>query len=100
MLRTMQLKTARLTLAALFIASVGVAVALLNFSARFHSKPVSFPDFMRDVVAGRIGEVTIAGQRVSGIYRGDREGFHTYAPPHYANLARDLNAQGILVIRR
>ena len=63
------------------------------------SKPMAFTDFMRDVEAGKIEAVTITGQRVSGIYRADRETFHTYAPAQYEGLADTLSAKGILIRR-
>jgi TonB family protein len=63
------------------------------------SKAVPFSDFMRDVEAGKIEEVTITGQKVSGIYRAGRETFHTYAPAQYEGLADKLDAQGILIRR-
>ena len=52
-----------------------------------------------DVEAGKIEEVTITGQKVSGIYRADKETFHTYAPVLYEGLADKLDAQGILIRR-
>jgi cell division protease FtsH len=60
---------------------------------------VSFSDFMRDVEAGKIEKVTITGQEVSGIYRADKETFHTYAPAQYEGLADGLDAKGILIGR-
>jgi cell division protease FtsH len=80
---------------------VVVAVGVWNFSTRFEtpSKAVSFSDFMRDVEAGKIEKVTVAGQEVSGIYRADKETFHTYAPAQYEGLTNKLDAQGILIRR-
>jgi TonB family protein len=63
------------------------------------SKAVRFSDFMRDVEAGKIETVTITGQKVSGVYRADKETFHTYAPAEYEGLASELDAQGILIRR-
>jgi hypothetical protein len=54
---------------------------------------------MGDVEAGKIEKVTITGQKLSGIYRADKETFHTYAPAQYAGLADKLDAQGILIRR-
>ena len=82
---------------------VVVAVGVWNFSTHLdpRSKPMPFSDFMRDVEAGKIERVTITGQEVSGVYRADKETFHTYAPAQYAahGLANKLDAQGILVRR-
>ena len=76
-----------------------VAVGVWNFSTKFQtqSKAVPFSDFMRDVEAQKIEKVTITGQEVSGIYRADKELFHTYAPAQYEGLANKLDAQGILI---
>ena len=63
------------------------------------SKPVAFSAFMQDAEAGQVEEVAITGQRVSGVYRADRETFHTYAPAQYEGLADTLSALGILVRR-
>ena len=60
-------------------------------------KPVAFSDFMRDVEGGRIEKVTITGQEISGIFKADKETFHTYAPAQYEGLANKLDAQGILI---
>jgi len=93
----MQSRTAKLGLLGLFALSIGVAIGV-NLSTRFeiHSKAVPFRDFMRDVDAGKIEKVTIAGQEVSGIYRAGKETFHTYAPAQYEGLANQLAAKGIL----
>ena len=84
----------------LFSLSAGLAIglSLSDFPSRFetHSKAVAFRDFMRDVDAGRIEQVTIAGPKVSGIYRADNEAFHTYAPAQYKRLAAKLDEAGIL----
>ena len=60
---------------------------------------MTFRDFMRDVDAGKIADVTITGQEVSGIYRVNKQTFHTYAPAQYESLANELDAKGILVKR-
>ena len=62
---------------------VVVAVGVWNFSNRFQSpsKTVPFSDFMTDVEDGKVEKVTITGQEIRGIYRADKETFHTYAPP-------------------
>ena len=88
---------------ALLSLSAGLVIGLnlSDFPTRFvtQSKAVPFRDFMRDVDAGRIEHVTIAGQQVSGIYRADKEAFHTYAPAHYKGLATKLDEAGILIRR-
>jgi cell division protease FtsH len=81
---------------------VVVAVGVWNFSTKFQtqSKTVPFSDFMRDVEAGRIEKVTITGQEISGIFKADKENFHTYVPSQYEGLANKLDAQGILIVAK
>ena len=78
---------------------VVVALGVWNFSSKFQSpsKLVAFSDFMTDVEASKIEKVTITGQDINGIYRADKETFHTYAPNQYEGLANQLIAKGILV---
>ena len=92
------LRTAQGSLLALFILSVSVALGL-DISTRFaaQSKAVRFADFMRDVNAGRIEQVTIAGQRVTGAYRANQETFHTYSPAGLKDLTSKLNESGVLI---
>ena len=97
----MQPRTAKLALYTLFVLSIGVVIGVSKFSTRFEtpSKAVPFHDFMRDVEAGKIENVTITGQEVSGIYRAGNETFHTYAPAQYDGLANKRDAKGILIRR-
>jgi cell division protease FtsH len=78
---------------------VVVAVAVWNFSTRFQARErsVPFSDFMADVDAGKVDKVTITGQDVTGVYRSDKEAFHTYAPAQYDGLANKLIEKGISV---
>ena len=78
---------------------VVVALGVWNFSSKFQSpsKPVPFSDFMADVEASKIEKVTITGQEINGIYRADKETFHTYAPNQYEGLANQLIAKNVLV---
>src|SRR5688500_10173817 len=78
---------------------VVVAVGVWNFSSRLQppSKAVPFSEFMIDVEAGKVENVTITGQEIRGIYRAAKETFHTYAPNQYEGLANQLIAKGILV---
>src|SRR5687768_7778657 len=78
---------------------VVVALGVWNFSNRLQntSTLVPFSAFMTDVEAGKVERVTITGQEISGIYRADKETFHTYAPNQYEGLANQLIAKNILV---
>jgi cell division protease FtsH len=81
---------------------VVVAVAVWNFSTRFQTRErsVPFSDFMADVDAAKVEKVTIVGQDVRGVYRSDKEAFHTYAPAQYDGLANRLLEKGISVDAR
>jgi cell division protease FtsH len=78
---------------------VVVALGVWNFSNRLQSpsKLVPFSEFMADVGSEKIERVTITGQEIGGIYRADKEAFHTYAPNQYEGLANQLIAKGVLV---
>src|SRR5688572_33402635 len=81
---------------------VVVAVGVWNFSNKFQtaSKAVLFSDFMADVEASKIEKVTITGQEITGVYRADKEAFHSYAPAQYEGLANRLVEKGIHVIAK
>jgi cell division protease FtsH len=78
---------------------VVVALGVWNFSSSLQSpstlKP--FSEFMADVESSKIERVTITGQEISGIYRADKQTFHTYVPTQYEGFANQLIAKGILV---
>jgi cell division protease FtsH len=78
---------------------VVVALGVWNFSNRLGtpSKLVAFSEFMADVGNEKIERVTITGQEISGIYKADKDTFHTYAPSQYEGLANQLLAKGVLV---
>jgi cell division protease FtsH len=78
---------------------VVVAVGVWNFSNKFQtaSKSVLFSDFMADAEASKIEKVTITGQEITGVYRADKEAFHSYAPAQYEGLVNQLIAKGITV---
>jgi cell division protease FtsH len=90
------IRTVKLSLFALVVLSIGVI-----FSTRHEAQPnVAFGDFIRDVDAGKIEEITISGQQVSGIYRDDKTGFQTYIPATQADLASKLLAKGVKIYAR
>jgi len=78
---------------------VVVGVLVWNVSTTFQTpeRPVAFSDFMADVDAGKVEQVTITGHEIAGIYRTDNERFWTYAPSQYEGLANQLIERGILV---
>jgi cell division protease FtsH len=78
---------------------VVVAVLVWNFSSHFPNRETSvgFSDFMANVDSGKVEEVTITGQDVTGTNRADKKQFHTYAPAQYDGLANKLIEKGISV---
>ena len=93
----LNIRTVKLSLFALVVLSMGVAIAVSNHEAQPN---LAFSDFIRDVDAGKIEEITISGQRVSGIYRDDKTGFQTYIPATQADLASKLLAKGVKIYAR
>jgi len=59
-------------------------------------KEVNFSQFMSDVGAGNVHEVTLDGQQVRGKYR-DGSSFHTVVPPVYSDMYKALNDKGVQV---
>jgi len=96
----LNIRTVRLSLFALVVLSIGVAIRV-RVSGRHEAQPtVAFGNFIRDVDAGKIEEITISGQRISGIYRDDKRGFQTYVPATQADLASTLLAKGVKIYAR
>ena len=64
---------------------------------------LTFTEFIEEVDAGRISEVTIAGQKVNGKFRGggkypEGETFLTFLPPDYSDeLVRELRASNVVI---
>jgi cell division protease FtsH len=81
------------------IVLVGVGVWVWNVSTTFqtHERPVAFSDFLADVDAGTVEQVTITGHEIAGISRTDKARFRTYAPSQYKGLANQLIERGMLV---
>ncbi|MDH5752509.1 MAG: ATP-dependent zinc metalloprotease FtsH [Deltaproteobacteria bacterium] len=74
-----------------------VLLILFNMvnTTTYRQTQVSFTDFMAQVRANRVVEVTIRGQEIQGAYD-DRSRFHTFAPD-YPNLTGELIKQGVVV---
>src|SRR4051812_11322109 len=85
-------------LSAIAIAA-GIAVWSASTGSRPAARPIAFRDFMRDVDTNKIAEVTITGQTVIGLYRGDNQPFQTFAPDEYADLASTLSAHAVIIRR-
>jgi cell division protease FtsH len=59
-------------------------------------KEVNFSQFMSDVGAGNVHEVTLDGQQVKGKYR-DGSAFHSTVPANYPDMFKTLNDKGVSV---
>jgi len=62
-------------------------------------KEMNFTEFMNDVDAGRVHEVTVDGMQVKGKLT-DNSGFHTTAPSNYPNMIDTLRAKGVVITFR
>jgi cell division protease FtsH len=77
---------------------VVVGVIVWNLSTRFQPnyKSQKFSDFMAAVDSGQVANVTITGNEITGVSKGN-ENFRTYAPPQYEGLANRLIDRGVVV---
>ena len=75
---------------------VVVAVGVWNFSSKFQapSKAVPFSEFMIDVEAGKVENVTITGQEIRGIYRAAKGDVPEGDFDDPGELARPVNPGG------
>ena len=85
--------------AALWIIIVLVLFALFNLfqgtATRGPQQQLAFSDFIDQVEAGQVNEVTIQGQQVTGQFRDGRQ-FQTFSPLD-ANLVPQLRANGVRI---
>ncbi len=74
-------------------------VALFNLfqqpSGRDAQVGIAFSDFLSEVQSGRVREVTIKGQEISGVY-GDGQEFQTFAPDD-PQLVERLTSNGVVI---
>jgi cell division protease FtsH len=87
----------------LWIAIFVVVIVLWNtFQAgRINSHQLSFTEFLDDVQHGRVAEVTIRGQEISGRFKAgdqypDADSFTTYMP-EYPDLVSELRKSGVVI---
>src|SRR5512146_2413662 len=78
--------------------SLLVVVFLAWHFAQFQKKetPVKFSEFMADVEAGQVSDVTITGNEIKG-HTVSREAFRTFAPQGYDKLTDTLLAKKVTV---
>ncbi len=75
-------------------------IALFNLfqspQQRGASNPVPYSQFLTDVDAGRVKTVTISGDRITGTYGDNANGFQTYSPGD-AQLVSRLESKGVTI---
>ncbi|NBR80075.1 MAG: cell division protein FtsH, partial [Alphaproteobacteria bacterium] len=85
--------------------AIWVVVALMLFtlfnifqgpSAQDTNSKVNFSQFIAEVDAGTVAEVTIEGDAISGRYS-DGSSFTTYAPPNDPSLIQRLQERGVAI---
>ena len=78
-------------------------IALFNlFQApqqRGMAREIPYSEFLREVDAGRVTTVTIAGERITGTYGDASTGFQTYSPGDTA-LVQRLESKGVTINAR
>src|ERR1700754_780929 len=88
---------------ALWVIIVLVLLALFtlfqNPGSRSGSTDIPFSQFLNDVEAGRVKEVTIQGPEIHGAYADGRGNFSTYAPQDPGLVGR-LHAKGVEITAR
>ena len=87
----------------LFWISAGVIIILLWSllqSPSLIKREVNFSQFMSDVEANRVEEVTITGTQVRGKYRDNGETFKTITPTQYDDLVKILREHQVAITVR
>ena len=71
-------------------------IALFNLfqtpQQRGTSREIAYSDFLREVDSGRVRTVTISGDRITGTFSDNNQGFQTYSPGD-TNLVERLRAR-------
>ena len=80
---------------------VVVVVLIWNVSTQFQTadNSVNFSDFLRQVDAGEVSSVELAGNEISGTYTSGSR-FRSYAPPQYEGLVNRLVDRDVTVTAR
>ncbi|MEQ8306317.1 MAG: ATP-dependent zinc metalloprotease FtsH [Hoeflea sp.] len=78
-------------------------IALFNMfqspTERNSGREIAYSQFLQDVDSGRVRDVTIVGERISGNYSDSATGFQTYSPGD-ANLIDRLNERNVTINAR
>ena len=84
-----------------------IALLLIALFSMFQTSPsqtasseVPYSQFLREVDAGRVREVTVTGNRVLGKYAESGTAFQTYAPVVDDNLLSKLEAESVMIVAR
>jgi len=80
------------------LACLAVLVWYVVRTGKTHvEQPLSFSQFMDAVEAGKVKQVSIAGNEVHGAYRDDQTGLRTLIPANYPDLYKLLREKGVNV---
>ncbi|MDF1607960.1 ATP-dependent zinc metalloprotease FtsH [Hoeflea sp. YIM 152468] len=75
-------------------------IALFNMfqspNERTAGRDIAYSQFLKDIDAGRVRDVTIVGERISGNYTDTATGFQTYSPGD-AGLIQRLNERNVAI---
>jgi cell division protease FtsH len=66
-----------------------------NNSTGVKEREVNFSQFLADVDAGKIKDVTVLGPEVRGSYKDEKAGFHTTVPANYTDMYKSLRDKGV-----
>jgi cell division protease FtsH len=58
-------------------------------------RPLTFTQFLNDVKANKVKDVTINGMEVHGTYKDDNSGLHTLIPANYPDIYKQLQESGV-----
>jgi cell division protease FtsH len=85
---------------ALWIIIALLLIALFNLfdgtASHGPQSDIAYSEFLTEVANGRITDVTIQGQTISGHFQGDGRAFQTYAPQD-PNLVKSLTDKGVKI---
>ncbi len=78
-------------LLAVFLYGIFENQGALNYKIKY----ISYSQFLKAVENGKIGKVTIKGQKVTGVLEPEKENFYTYIPPGDQEVIKLLKQKGI-----
>ena len=66
-----------------------------NNGAAVKDSEINFSQFLSDIDAGKIKDVTVLGPEVRGNYSNQKAGFHTTVPANYTDMYKSLRDKGV-----